>query len=656
MTMLRQLMIVVVLIFVLLFTANFILTVVESRGYLEEQLRIHAEDTATSLGLSMTTALAEADNANLELLTSAVFDRGYYSSIRLINLEGTLLIDRTNPIAVDDIPAWFSQLVNLPTPAGTSEITKGWTRLGTLTVVAHPGSAYRDLWRITVDFLYLFGFIIILSYGLLGLMVSLVMRPLRAVEAQADDICERKFAVLDQIPRTRELRRVVEAMNRMSRKLKVMFDSQIQLTESLRIEAKTDSVTGLINRREFDALVTGALQSESGPGSNVLMLLQIRDFAKINQQLGFAQADALLKQIGERLTEALAPRQEAILCRRNGAEFAVFIPRINLELARLSLERSFQQVASLQQLTESDFLDTTHMGAAFTLHPIDVSSLLTDADTALRNAQSEGANSTYFLIHGDSQNPVSDLVKQAGEWRKTLEDVIRTQQFLFHYQPVYQLSTTGERTLFANEIFVRIEMEDQIVSAGVFIPMAERFGLLVELDQLIIERALNNIQQNAPPIVINLSTYSLQNDDFRSWLYQQLAQHRGNAGKVIFELQEHAVHLAYADVRLLVEAGNSLGYQFSVDHFGSGATSFAYLQSLDVHFIKIDRSFVAQLDQKTDNQFFVRSVAQIVHARDMWLIAEGVEREEELAILRELGADAAMGYLLGRPAPDFSLT
>tara|TARA_R110002073_G_scaffold5617_7_gene34426 strand:+ start:9895 stop:11865 length:1971 start_codon:yes stop_codon:yes gene_type:complete len=656
MTLLRQLMIVVVLIFVLLFSANFVLTVLESRGYLEEQMRVHAEDTATSLGLSMTTALAQQDNTNLELLTAAVFDRGYYSSISLIDLEGEALVTRTNPIAVADVPHWFTQLLNLPTPAGTSEITNGWTRLGTLTVVAHPGSAYRDLWRLTVDFLYLFGFIVVLSYGLLGFMVSLVMRPLRAVEAQADDICERKFPVQEQIPRTRELRRVVEAMNRMSQKLKIMFDSQIQLTESLRLEAKTDAVTGLINRREFDALIAAELQSESGPGSNLLILLQIRDFSKINQQLGFVQADALLKQIGERLKVALATRDEAIICRRNGAEFAIFVPRINLELARLSLEQSFQQVASLQQLTDSDFLDTTHLGAAFTEYPIEFSLLLTDADTALRNAQAEGTNGTYFLIHGDSQNPVSDLVKQAGEWRSTLLEVIRSKNFLFHYQPVYQLRANGERTLFANEIFVRIEVDDQVISAGVFMPMAERFELLVELDQLIIDRALTNIEQNGPPIVINLSTYSLQNDEFRSWFYQQLTLHRHNASRVIFELQEHAVHLAYDDVRLLVQAGNSLGYQFSVDHFGSGATSFAYLQSLDVHFIKIDRSFVSDLDQKTDNQFFVRSVAQIAHARDMWLIAEGVEREEELEILRSLGTDAAMGYLLGRPGPDISLT
>ncbi|MFT7245576.1 MAG: diguanylate cyclase (GGDEF)-like protein [Candidatus Azotimanducaceae bacterium] len=655
MTLLRQLMMVVLLIFIVLFSTNFILTVLGSRGYLEEQMRVHAEDTATSLGLSMTTALAQQDNANLELLTAAVFDRGYYSSISLIDIDGKTLINRSNPIVIDDVPAWFIELINLPTPAGSSEINRGWTRLGKLSVVAHPGNAYRDLWRVTSEFFYLFSFIVILSYGVLGVMVSLVMRPLRAVEAQANDICERKFAVQDHIPRTRELRRVVEAMNRMSQKIKVMFESQLQLTESLWLEARTDPVTGLINRREFDALVTGELLSESGPGANTLMLMQIRDFAAINQTLGHVQADALLKQIGERLTLALASRDEAIICRSRGAEFAVFIPRINLELVRLSLEQAFQQVASIQQLTDSEFLNVIHIGAAFTEDSIAYSLLLTDADTALRNAQSEGTNGTYFLIHGDSENPVADLVKQAGEWHTALLEVIREQRFLFHFQPLFQLLADGGQKLVANEIFVRIELEGEVINAGVFMPMAERFGLLVELDQLIIERALNEIREDAPPMVMNLSTFSLQNDQFRSWLHQQLTAHRSKSHKVIFELQEHAVHLAYEDVRLLVQAGNSLGYRFSVDHFASSATSFAYLQSLDVHFIKIDRSFVANLDQQTDNQFFVRSVAQIAHARDMLLIAEGVEREEELEILRQLGVDAAMGYLLGRPGPDFSL-
>jgi hypothetical protein len=249
MTLLRQLMIAIILIFMILFSANFVLTVYDSRVYLDQQLRAHAQDTATSLGVSMATALAESDNANLDVLASAVFDRGFYQHITLIDLEGEVLVRKSNSTNIDDVPSWFVKLVNLPSPAASTEMTNGWSQLGTLTVIANPAHAYRDLWRITTDYLYLFCFIVIFSYGFIGLVLGLVLRPLLAVEQQANDICERRFTINETIPKTRELRRVVEAMNRMTLKIREMFDRQVKLTENLRNEARIDHLTGLSNRK-----------------------------------------------------------------------------------------------------------------------------------------------------------------------------------------------------------------------------------------------------------------------------------------------------------------------------------------------------------------------------------------------------------------------
>lgn len=656
MTLLREIMLVVVLIFLVLFSANFVLTVLESRDYLKSQLQAHAQDTATSLGLSMTTALAENDSANLELLASAIFDRGYFSEITLTGLEGNVLLQRQNPQIIEDIPEWFVELIDLPSPQGRSEITRGWLRLGELKVKAHPGSAYRDLWRITVDFTYLFCFILVASYALLGLVISQVMRPLRDVENQANDICERQFAILDSVPRTRELKRVVEAMNRMSGKLKSLFESQVAITEKLRIEAKTDPVTGLNNQQAFDSQVQGVIDSESGPGSSVLLLLQIRDFASINEQLGFAAADDLLAHIASRLKDALRSRQNAILARRRGADFAVFIPQINIELARVALERILQEVASIQLFTEPDFTNRVHVAAVFAEDQQPLSELLMEADAGLRAAQADGSNGTQFIIFGNRENPIMELAQRAAAWRSSLTTIVANEEFLFHYQPIYSLGAHDATHLFANEVFVRVEMNDQVISAGTFMPMAERFGLLIELDQLIVKRALTELRPESSDLVLNLSTYSLQHDSFIDSLVVLLAEHSRAASKVVFELQEHAVHLGYEKVRQLIEHGRALGYRFSVDHFGTSSTSFGYLRSLDLDYIKIDRSFVTQIDTRTDNQFFVQSVVQIAAARDMQVIAEGVERPEELATLRDLGIDAAMGYLLGRPGPEISLT
>ncbi|MBV1878657.1 MAG: EAL domain-containing protein [Pseudomonadales bacterium] len=650
MTMLRQIMLVVVAIFLILFSANFFLTVYDSRLYLEQQMRMHAQDTATSLGLSMTTALGDEDSANLELLANAVFDRGYYQTITLQDTEGKILLERHNPLTIDGVPGWFLELIALPSPAGTSEIMSGWSILGQLTVIAHPGHAYRDLWRISSHFFYLFCIILSLSYLFIGLVLKIIMRPLTQVEILANNICERKFVVLDEIPRTRELRRVVQAMNRMSEKVRLMFQQQLKLTESLRNEARLDPVTGLTNRTEFDAVANAKVNAEEGPGSSILMIIQIRNFAAVNATIGHEQADLLLIQIAERITENLAPLHDAVISRRSGGNFAVFLNRISLERARVYLETTFRSIASLHFFTADTNLDAIHMGGSFHPTKTGLSTMLSAADSALLKAQSEGTNSTHFHIHGDQELPISTLVKQISEWKHHLNRTIETDGLLFYYQPVFSLP---EQCQFAHEVFVRIELDGEIIDAGMFMPMAERFGLLVKLDQIIIEKVLRQLVDASPDFIINLSTRSIQNAEFIDWLIKLLAEFSHHGKKVIFELQEYSIHLAYDQVKRLIESGNTFGYRFSVDHFGSGATTFSYLQSLDLHFIKIDRSFITGICENTDNQFFIQSAVQIAHTRDMLLIAEGVELESELETLRSLGVDAVMGYFLGRPGPDY---
>ncbi|MCB1644951.1 MAG: EAL domain-containing protein [Pseudomonadales bacterium] len=649
MTLLRQLMLVILLIYIVLFSANFVLTILDSRQYVEAQLTSHAQDTATSLAVSMTNALADNDQANLDLLANAVFDRGYYQRMTLLDLDHKILLQRENPVLIDDVPAWFIELIDLPYPSGSAEIIQGWNQLGVLTVVSNPGHAYRDLWRISVDYFYLFCFILVLSYGLIGMALKYLMAPLREVERQANEICERRFPVVDKIPKTRELRHVVEAMNRMSVKVREMFQRQVQLTEDLRKEARTDLVTGLINRNEFTAQTNSLLNAETGSGSMALMLLQVRNFNTFNSNEGRSGGDLLLSQIAERLSHAFQSHQGVLVARYSGADFAVLVPDTTLEHARVMLETGYRSVASLALFTDEMYLDALHAGMVFHPSPADLSTLLTEADTALRSAQAGGKNATHFLVHGDSSNPLTEVIRQGNEWKRTLDDVITNRSFLFHYQPVLQLP---DRRLIAQEIFVRIRLDGEIVNAGLFMPMAERFDLLVPLDRLIIESALQQIDEGSPAYVLNLSTRSLQDPDFCAWLISQFPTYQSVAHKVIFELQEHAVHLAYDAVRNLVENANVFGFRISIDHFGSGATAFSYLQSLDVHYIKIDRSFVSGISDNHDNQFFVQSVAQIAHTRDMQLLAEGVEEQAELDTLIRLGVDGAMGYLLGRPGPD----
>ncbi|MFT6433416.1 MAG: diguanylate cyclase (GGDEF)-like protein [Candidatus Azotimanducaceae bacterium] len=651
------------MLFIVLFTANFILTVLNSRLYLENQLQSHADDTASSLGLSMTTALQEKDIAHLDVLANAIFDRGYYQSITLKGLRGETILEKRNLIAIDDVPAWFLSLVALPSPVGQSEIMSGWSQLGVLSVISHPGHAYRDLWRISTDFFYMFIAILLLSYILLGLCLKLILRPLKEVEKQANAICEKKFTTLESIPRTRELKLVVEAMNRMSHKLRDLFAKQVELTENLRQEARTDPVTGLINRREFNAVLASKLNDESGAGSGALALIQIQNLVELNHNKGRNEGDAILKQIGQRLKTDFGQGGnlvknsaiEPLIARYSGAGFIAYFQNIGLEHARVKLLQLQTALDTIQLVDDASVDYSVDIGMTFQANPKTLSSLLTQADAALSTAQTQAGNGAHFVTFMDGE-PLSKLIKQANEWKKTLELVMTNEDVLLHYQPIYQYTTNNELKtnykLTKLEVFMRIQVAGEIIHAGVFLPMVERFDWLPKFDKIVVLQVFSQLADSKYELVVNLSTRSILDEDFTLWLGGFLKAQQKRSKRVIFEIQEHAIQLSFSKVKALVELGTSLGFRFSVDQFGISQSTFAYLHSLDITFLKIDRSIVDGISDSPDNQFFVQSVLQIAESRDITIIAEGVEQLRDLETLHSLGVDMAMGYLLGRPAAE----
>ncbi|MDB9879346.1 EAL domain-containing protein [Pseudomonadales bacterium] len=649
MTLLRQLMLVLSLLFVMLFSAIFVLALFDARESLERQLASHAQDTATALGVAIATAVDEADAATVEGLVNAVFDRGFYAKISLVDLDQTILFSKTNPLRIDGVPPWFVGLADLPSPAAATEVTKGWRVLGTLTVVSNPAQAYRDLWRVTQHYSYLLAFMMVLTYLLIGAVLKVLLRPLLLIEQQIAQIGGQDFVMLDEMPRTHEFKRLAEAINLMALKLRALFQQQLQLMDSLRREANADALTGLMNRKAFNAQVESQLGAYSM--ACALMLVQIKQFNQFNNTLGRQAADDFLCQVAQCLLMVVQHCEGAIVARYNGADFAVFLPQASLEDSRRVLQQSFSSVNALAPLVQGDHQDTVQIGMVYDTHPQSLSNLLTESDTALRHAQSTGRASTELLIYDDQTDLQNDTIKSASEWQATLARTIDSHQILFHYQPVLNLRTS-QRLAYA--VFVRIVLDGRAVNAGEFMPAAERFDLLPSMDKLIITTAFAEIDlrgPQAPDMIINLSTGSLQDASFMAWLMAYLPQHPKLAPKVIFELQEAAVRVAFEPTKNLVNLGNGLGYRFAVGHFGAGTTNFAYLHSLNVHFIKIDRRFVSAIASQPDHQFFVESVVNIAHSRKMLVIAEGVESAAEASTLKQLGVDAAMGYWFARPAP-----
>ncbi|MBT8355924.1 MAG: diguanylate cyclase, partial [Desulfofustis sp.] len=305
MTLYRQLLLFTMILGFLLFIGVWILKLQSTQQFLEHQLEAHAQDTATSLALSMSPLVAAEDFAGVETMMNAIYDRGYYKEITFSDIQGEVVSNRLASLEIDGVPNWFIQLLPLNAPGGTSLVMAGWKQAGNLYVESHPGYAYQSLWstfaHITGYFL-LTGFIVFITGSI---ALKYLLRPLRRVEEQADAICRREYTIQEPLPRTRELKRVVTSMNKMTGRVQEMFEEQSLVAEKLRESAYRDPLTGLGNRRFLEAQIDGTMAGGDNVAKGVFLFAQIQELQILNEEKGYNAGDELLVRSAEIIYEIL---------------------------------------------------------------------------------------------------------------------------------------------------------------------------------------------------------------------------------------------------------------------------------------------------------------------------------------------------------------
>ena len=648
MTLSRQLIVLLLVLFMLMFAGTFLTSLSNTRDYLGKQLESSAQDVATSLGLSLSPHMLKNDLPTMISMTDAIFDSGYYREVVVESVDGTPLIARTMQVKIEGVPTWFVNAIPLETPRGEALVTAGWKQAAKVYVRSHPGLAYAELWRNTVTTFWWFlgSASVTLLLGIAAL--RLVLKPLRAMEQQAEAISAREFPVQEKLPWTRDLRRVVMAMNRMTLKIKQMFEDQTQLSVKLHDQAYKDLVTGLGNRRYFDSQLQHLIQSSEEFLTGALLLVQLRDFKRYNEQRGYAAADELLRQTASILREVTADLEQCVPARLAGADFAVLAPDVSPLEAQLLGQLMCERLSLLHSSGMSDNLDVAHIGIAMFREGETASELFSEADMALRAAQSKGPNSWHIY-----EAPTLDhsVIHGASHWREVLREVVAGKKIVLHFQRV--VNCLDGSTLH-HEALVRVpDQEGGVINAGVFMPMAERLGMTRGFDKLVVEAILERMAARPyeqDKYAVNLAPGSLHDPDFVNWLYAEVSRRAIHASKLIFEVPEYGAVRELDAVREMVTRLGALGCRFCLDHFGRGVTSFGYLSTLKIHYLKIDGSYIRGIDRDQDNQFFVHSVAGIARGLDIQVIAEAVETQEEWDALRNLRVDGIQGYIAGRPA------
>jgi len=645
MTLSRQLVLLVSLLVLLLFVGTFVISAYNTRDYLENQLASHAQDAATSLGLSATNHVAEKDRAMVSAMINAMIHRGDYLNIRVEDMQGKVWLERSSDMAAGGVPGWFSQLFALQPPEGKATMMSGWRQVGEVYVVSHPGLAYRKLWDTSRETLswFVIGALVVLLVGLV--MLRLMLRPLKQVEMQAEAICNRDFPIVEQRSFTLEFRRVVEAMNRLSRKVSQMLVESERLASRLREQAYQDPVTGLANRRQFMDVLTNRVEDVDAFYQGGVLLLQLNEFKQFNQEYGYPAGDQLLRRIGELLQKETGADSKVTLAHLSGADFALLLEDIDDEGVRGLARQIADAVSALYGEIELPSADVAHVGGVV-YQGQTVSELLSEADLALRQAQQDSANA--WAVHTPEASSAS--VRSASEWRTLIEEAIRAKSLKLLRQPVV---STRDRVILHHEVFLRLlnpHDEREVLPAGVFMPVAESSGLASEIDKVVLAMVVEQLESDTGgAVAVNMSPSSLLDNEMLEWVTELLLQRPDIAVRIILEWPEYGATAHVPQLQEWIARLGPTGVRFSLDHFGKGFASFAYLRDIKAHFLKVDGSFLQSLESETSNQFFLQAVCKIARGLELQVIAESVETETVWNKLAELGIDGGRGYWLGRP-------
>ena len=646
MTLLRELALSLTILLFFLFSASLVINVRDARDYLQADLESHAQDTATSLGVAIAST-DDGDVATIDSMIDAVFDRGYYHVIRFSDMSGKVLVNSEHPVKIEGIPDWFFSLVDLKAPGVSTEVNRGWVPAGILFVKSHPGHAYQNLWLKVRNESMLFAFGLLVAIIGLNIFLRIVLKPLKQLEKQADAICHRRFEIQEQLPKTKDLRQVVEAMNRMAGKLQKLFNEKVVLTEELRRQSVKDPLTGILNGRAFENQVNSALDHERGEAGGSLILINIRGLDALQRNQGHEVVDSLLVDISRRLCRTMEFWPDVTIGHRELSQFAVFLPTCGIEDNKRISEACFRALASLHFFVSPEGQEKLHLASVTHLGECQFNELLEHSEQLLKDLQLQGHNNWQVKEVGEEKGH-NYFTWTQGHWQETLRKVFEQEQIDLFAQQAFD----KERQPLFREVLARLRLDNELASAQAFVPMVDRFDLHVEFDRAVVNCLVRHMEKTGQDqcYCVNLSPRSFMSDEFFHWLLRLLKKNPAISKRLILETPERILHQSGDQLTNRVSALTATGCQFSLDHFGVATQSLNDLDFLDVAYIKLDSSFVRGITENQGNQFYIRTLAMLASSRDITLLAHGIEHKAEWVKLGHLGVQGGQGYYLAKPA------
>lgn len=636
MTLFKQVALVVSLVFLLIVVTTTIGDFRRSGSFLEGQLQTSAQDMATTLGIAISNSSSLGDVAAYETLFNAVFDSGYYASIELVAPDGEMILKKVRLVEIQGVPDWFISLVPLWPATGTSQVMQGWAPLGTLKLTLHPGYVYASLYKNLEASLFWFASLFLFGMAVLWLLLHYLLKPLGQVKEQANAIHNNRFVHQSVIPRTVELRAVVEAMNSMVEKVHVVFDDQQKTLTRYQKLLYEDDLTGLGNRQYFMTELE-RVQSENASFYGGMAVIKINNVNAVRDHFGYEKSDAVVKVLADILQADTNSHNGERCARLADDEFALLIPASSLSIVEY-LESIFERFKNDNNIAEiiSDVFLTA--GISNINVGRSVGETLAESDFALTQADSAGAYSIKEKLSTEISLPQGKI-----QWRSWLEDCLSKELLFLVRQNV--LDTAG--SIIHQEVFVRLKNKTgQIVPAGMFMPMANALGLGENIDRTVFElvKKLSN-KNNDVPVALNLAESVFTHADALLEFNQLLQFFKQSSASLCVEASHTIIERYPSMCAEVAESVRNAGHIFGIDNLNLGR-SLQSLQAVRPDYVKVNARTLYDMTM-VDLPAGYQALRTLTKAMDIRLIAVGVDSQELYDHLSELGVGTMQGNLLG---------
>jgi EAL domain-containing protein (putative c-di-GMP-specific phosphodiesterase class I)/GGDEF domain-containing protein len=570
--------------------------------------------------------MADEHDPILLTMMNAIFDTGYYKEMRLVSVEGDELVRLSNPVQIEGVPDWLITFLPMQTATAASEISSGWNISGTLYVTGNPSFGYLKLYDQAKEMLVYSAFMLVLVVVLLMLVLQLTLRPLRAIQKQANEISSGNFVLIEKLPVTKEVRQVAQSMNGMSKKIADRISQLTGRLETLLDSLKRDPLTHLFNYENFNVAIKSAL---AGRQKGYVCFFKIEKLADLSREMGNLQVDSLLRAFAELLSHVEHCKGKAY--RLYGSEFALITDDIN-ETSITDLARQLQDdIAKLGQQYEID--DMVHIGIVRFDQTSDFDRLMPALVEAYEQARTIGHNA--YFIKPDS---ISSMSEQA--WHHLILRVIdlQTPEISFISEAYNYEGDTPVRVMQEAFTVVRDEQGTSL-SIGTFFSVAQAFKLAESLDKSIVDSVISIMEKEtiSTPVTINLSMDSVSSMSFRSWLEERLDATQLDNKLLVFSVTAYAAAKDLPAFEAFCKFINTIGAATLLKRYSSDTIPLETINQLQIDYIRLARDITTDIDENAAKADFIEMIQEVTGLLEVHVLAESVKSDRDFEIVKAAG-------------------